>query len=243
MREYPHVLAPIRIGGVELRNRVYIPPHGLPMVTPGPGGRNEPSIEYAEYFRQRAAAGVGLIVHSITVMRAGAFIPINTAADERNIPSFQAVAKGVHDEGGRIFGELWYFWAQYPWEPGTPSQPMFGPSPVQPTDTFHVTRQMGRREIGHLTELFVRSARHLRAAGYDGILLHASHGALLEQFLSPYFNRRTDEYGGDVAGRMRLLSEILERVRGEIGDLPLGIRFTSNERLPGGLDAPSRRRS
>ena len=85
---------------------------------------------------------------------------------------------------------------------------------------------------------FGQSAANLRAAGYDGVMLHVAHGALLEQFLSPYFNRRRDSYGGSLENRMRFLVECLDVVREEAGpDLAVGIRFNCNELLPGGYDS------
>ncbi len=237
MNQYEHVFTPIKIGDLELRNRVYIPPHGMHLTAPGPSAHMVPSVEYAAYFRERAANGVGLIMHSMTVMRGGTH-PIDSPADARAIPSFKAVVDGVHAEGCKMFAELWYVWMHYPWQPASPGQPMMGPSSVQPSDSFHVTRAINKREIRHLIDLFARAAENLKEAGYDGITLHVAHAALPAQFLSPYFNHRDDEYGGTVSGRMRFVVETLERIREAAGGLPVGMRFTANERLPGGLDIP-----
>ena len=81
------------------------------------------------------------------------------------------------------------------------------------TSTRSATREMSRREIREMIEATRRSTLNLREAGFDGVMLHASHAALLEQFLSPYFSRRTDEYGGSFDNRMRLLMESLQVTR------------------------------
>jgi thioredoxin reductase len=91
-------------------------------------------------------------------------------------------------------------------------------------------------EIAELVAMYGRCADHLRQAGYDGVEIHAAHGVLMEHFLSPYFNQRTDRYGGDREGRMRLLIESLQAVRdGGSSGMAVGIRLISDERLPGGL--------
>ena len=84
---------------------------------------------------------------------------------------------------------------------------------MQTADDFHVTHEMSTETIAKVVEAHKISARHLAEAGYDGIEMHCAHGMLCEAFLSPYFNRRTDEYGGSIEGRMRFLVECLQAAR------------------------------
>src|SRR5438045_3809989 len=94
---------------------------------------------------------------------------------------------------------------------------------------------MTYREIQAMKACIVRGAKHLRAAGFDGLMLHCSHGGLHEQFFSPYFNRRDDQYGGSLENRMRFAVETLEALR-EVAcdDMALGIRLNCDELVSGG---------
>ena len=93
-------------------------------------------------------------------------------------------------------------------------------------------------EIRQLPGEFARTSRIARQAGFGGVQIHAAHGFLLSQFLSPLFNKRRDEYGGVVANRMRLLLEVIQAVRGAVGpDFPIAVKLNSSDQLEGGLDA------
>jgi 2,4-dienoyl-CoA reductase-like NADH-dependent reductase (Old Yellow Enzyme family)/thioredoxin reductase len=228
---YPHVFNPIRLGPVEIENRFYFSPHGT-LLNAGGG----PSDDFAHYYAERAAGGCGLLIHGVTVLpnemsRRGAY-------EESSVASFAAVADRVHDEGAKLFAELHYHnngFAQ--WGPLTPIKPFLSPTPYQRHGEFRVGHEMTHREIEGFVEAHRRNARNLAAAGYDGLEVHATHGVLIETFLSPYWNRREDEYGGDLNGRMRLLCEVLEAVRDGAGDdVAVGTRLVCDERLPRGLD-------
>jgi hypothetical protein len=100
------------------------------------------------------------------------------------------------------------------------------------------TREITRREIGMMLAALRQSIEHLREAAFDGVMIHGAHGALAEQFLSPYFNRRADEYGGSLENRMRFLIESLQAAREAAGDrMAVGMRFNCDERLAGGYDS------
>jgi hypothetical protein len=101
-----------------------------------------------------------------------------------------------------------------------------------------VTREITRREIGMMLGALRQSIEHLREAGFDGVMVHGAHGALAQQFLSPYFNRRSDEYGGTLENRMRFLIESLQAAREAAGDrMAVGVRFNCDELLSGGYDS------
>jgi 2,4-dienoyl-CoA reductase-like NADH-dependent reductase (Old Yellow Enzyme family) len=226
---YPHVFSTIKVGPVELPNRIYLGPHGNPLSAGG-----VPSDDFAHYYAERAAGGVGLVLQSLPVLpvQVGRQCPL----DESTVPSFAAVADLMHDNGARIFGQLQYWWGSGgQWEPLSPMRPVLGASSYQRFDHYSVTHQMSEHEIGRLVSAYGQCARNLRSAGYDGVEVHCAHGIIAEQFLSPYWNHRTDGYGGGVEGRLRFLREVLEAVRENIGpDMALGIRFNCDEMLPGG---------
>jgi 2,4-dienoyl-CoA reductase-like NADH-dependent reductase (Old Yellow Enzyme family) len=232
---YPNVFRPIDIGPIQVPNRFYLPPHGVPLVTTGPHGSSVPSSFFVEYYRERARGGVGLLVHSITVPPFTKRLAC--AAYEGSVPAFAAVAEAVHAEGAKIFAQLHYAsLTGGTWGPLTPQLPILGASSYQRFENYDTFHQMTRDEIKAFIDGFGRSARNLRAAGYDGIEVHAAHGVLVEHFLSPYFNDRTDEYGGSAEGRGRLLVELLETVREHGGpDMAYGIRLNCDEMLPDGM--------
>jgi 2,4-dienoyl-CoA reductase-like NADH-dependent reductase (Old Yellow Enzyme family) len=232
---YPLTTAPIRLGPVQIRNRFYLSPHGV-----GYNVGYEPSDVFVEYYRTRAAGGCGLLVHAMSTMPKRGGGSLTTPYLERTIPSFRAVADAVHAEGSKIFAEIHYSRVGNLWsyEPGSSNAPLFGPSAVQTADDFHVTHEMSVETIGKVIEAHRISARHLAEAGYDGIELHCAHGMLCEAFLSPYFNRRTDEYGGSLQNRMRFLVECLRAAREGAGpDRAVGMRMNADELVPeaGGL--------
>jgi 2,4-dienoyl-CoA reductase-like NADH-dependent reductase (Old Yellow Enzyme family)/thioredoxin reductase len=229
---YPRTMTPIKLGPVEIRNRFYLSPHGV-----GYNVGYEPSDVFAEYYETRAAGGCGLLVHAMSTMPKRGGGSLTTPYLERTIPSFRAVANAVHRQGSKIFAEIHYSRVGNLWsyEPGSSNAPLFGPSPVQTADDFHVTHEMSTETIAKVVEAHKISARHLAEAGYDGIEMHCAHGMLCEAFLSPYFNRRTDEYGGSIEGRMRFLVECLQAAREGAGpDRAIGMRMNADELLPAG---------
>jgi 2,4-dienoyl-CoA reductase-like NADH-dependent reductase (Old Yellow Enzyme family)/thioredoxin reductase len=238
---FPNIFKPIKIGPVEMRNRIFMAPHGIPLETPVAeyGSHNQPAAEHAFYFAERAAGGVGLIFHS---MQIGPFAAQpNLAASPgltEAVPSYRRVAEMVHEAGAKIMAEIWYVpWQPHRWEALGPEAPQLAPSAVQNFHVSTVRRAMRKADMDRLKEAHRVATRNLMAAGYDGVELHVSHGSILEYFLTPYFNHRTDEYGGSLENRARLLCETLAVVREEAGSkIAVGIRLTTDELLPGAYD-------
>jgi len=238
---YRRVFSPLRLGPVEVPNRIYMSPHGLPLEAPVPGHETHhlPASDHAHYFAERAAGGVGLIFHSSQVGPFAAQVHLSASPGlPEAVPSYRRVAEMVHEHGARIMAEIWYVaWLPKRWDALGPDAPSLAPSPTQHFAMPATRYAMRARDIAHVLEQHRIAARHLRAAGYDGIELHVSHGSLLEYFLSPYHNHREDSYGGDLANRARLLREALEVTREEAGgEMAVGIRITADQLLPGGYD-------
>lgn len=233
--KYPRIFSPIKLGPIELSNRFYMSPHSVPMAV-----GTKPSDDFIHYYVARVKGGCGLVMLAATLHgRARIFQP--SPHPKENIGAFRALADAVHEAGGRIFAEPYYQWAVAgQWQPLSPPAPAFGPSPVQyrSHEKGFVTREITRREIGMMLGALRQSIEHLREAGYDGVMIHGAHGALAEHFLSPYFNRRTDEYGGTLENRMRFLIESLQVAREAAGDrMAVGMRFNCDELLSGGYDS------
>jgi 2,4-dienoyl-CoA reductase-like NADH-dependent reductase (Old Yellow Enzyme family)/pyruvate/2-oxoglutarate dehydrogenase complex dihydrolipoamide dehydrogenase (E3) component len=230
--QYPNMFSPIQVGPVEIRNRFYFAPHGVGLAV-----STKPARDFPYYSAERVKGGCGLVINSLTVTERGTAYQ-SSAYPEENIPSFRALSNAIHDAGGKIFGELWYWWGVTgQWRPLSPAAPSLGASVRQFRHgrAMFATHQAGRGEIRRLIDAYRQSAANLRQAGYDGVMLHSAHGAILEHFLSPYFNERTDEYGGSFENRIRLLMQCLEAAReGTAGEMAVGVRLNCDELLPGG---------
>jgi 2,4-dienoyl-CoA reductase-like NADH-dependent reductase (Old Yellow Enzyme family)/thioredoxin reductase len=224
---YPLTNSPIRLGPVEIKNRFYLSPHGV-----GYNVGYEPSDVFAKYYERRAEGGCGLLIHAMSTMPKRGGGSITTPYLERTIPSFRAVAESVHRHGSKIFAEIHYSRVGNLWtyEPGSSNAPLFGPSPAQTADDFHVTHEMSPATIQKVVDAHRIASANLAAAGYDGIEIHCAHGMLVESFLSSYFNRRTDEWGGSLENRMRFAVECLRAAREGAGpDRAIGMRLNADE--------------
>ncbi|MFV8819285.1 FAD-dependent oxidoreductase [Haliea sp. E17] len=231
--KYPHVFSPVKLGPVEITNRFYFAPHGTALAV-----GSKPSQDFAHYKAARVRnGGCGLVIASTVVHERGRIYQPSPFPEE-NIPDFQAMADEVHAAGGKIFAQLWYWWGcTGSWQPLSPPAPSLSASTVQHAwnDRTISTHQMTRQDIRSVIDAYRQSSANLRRAGFDGIELHAAHGAIIEHFISPYFNHRTDEYGGGLENRLRFLFEVLEATREGAGDkLAVGMRFNCDEMLPGG---------
>jgi 2,4-dienoyl-CoA reductase-like NADH-dependent reductase (Old Yellow Enzyme family)/thioredoxin reductase len=230
---YPNVFSPISLGPVALPNRYYFSPHGLPL-TVGYG----PSNDLVAYCTERVKeGGCGLVILSCTVHSRGRHAQPCPFPPEA-VPSFRALSDAIHAAGGKVFAQLWYNWnAAGHWQPFSPPAPTLAPSISQFAfgGATGATRPVTLEDIRFLDAAHRQSVAHLREAGFDGIEIHASHSGMVEQFLSPYFNQRTDQYGGSLENRMRLLVETLQTAREAAGpDMAVGMRFNCDELVEGG---------
>ncbi|MFY1682783.1 FAD-dependent oxidoreductase [Micromonospora sp. WMMD730] len=224
------LFTPVRLASVPLRNRVFVPGH-----TTNFGLHNEPTPRLAAYHAERAAGGVGLIVtEAIRVhpTSAGRSISLGSFTDA-GIPAYRAVTEAVHRHGTRIFAQLMHAGRQANGDATRTAA--WSSSPVAWATGAHVPHAMGRHDIAVVVAAFAAAAGRMRRADFDGLELHAGHGHLLQQFLSPHTNRRTDAYGGSLDHRLRLTREVLTAVLAAT-DLPVGLRVSADEFLPGGLD-------
>lgn len=205
-----------RIGNVDIKNRLVMTPMGTNLAeldgTAGPA--------MFAYFEARARGGCGLIMPEICRVNeatgAGMFRQL-AATSDRHIPSLAKLAGTVHKYGSKIFIQL-----HHPGREGVSAliggQPCVSASDRMCNVSKQETRPMGIDEIHELVGQFGDAALRCKKAGIDGVELHCAHGYLLQQFLSPYTNMRTDEYGGSFDNRMRLVLEIIEDIRRKCGD-------------------------
>lgn len=228
MAAYPHLFQPIRIGSVEVRNRICLTGHGT-----GMGRDSKPDDRQVAYYAERAKGGVGLIMLGSQQVHPTSPGITNLLCnyDDSIIPGLARIADAVHAHGARVFGYLSHMGLASSARP----LPLWSASAVHDQKYGEVAHAMTRAEMAELVGAYRDAARRNLAAGLDGIEVHCGHGLLLHQFLSPATNRRQDEYGGSLENRARFPAEVLAAVRAEIGrDVPLGIRISGDELTEGG---------
>ena len=224
MMELDVLWAPMRIGHVQARNRIYLPAHQVSL----------PPVEYGAYLAERARGGVGLIVtHGFHVHPASARAGVSPwePAWSEAVRKFVTPAK---IEGVPVFVQITHMGASgirrtddiAHW--GAVMAPSQLPSPVHRASP----KPMEEADIAEVIEGFAGTGANVKAGGGDGVELHGSHGYLLSNFLSPYWNRRTDRWGGDTERRSRLALEIGKAVRARCGrDFVIGIKLSLDEYL------------
>ena len=218
------LFSPTKIGSVELKNRFVMT--GLGSGLPGPDG--SVTDEYIAYITERAKGGVGLIITEVVRPCDGHGLTARyqlSAAHDSLIPGMKKLAEAVHEYGTKIFFQLHH--------PGreTFDEILNGISAVAPSAipcpvNNASTREIRVDEIKELICQFGKAAARIKAAGIDGVEFHGAHGYIIHQFLSPWTNRRTDEYGGSYENRFRFAKELIEEVRKTCGDFPIAFRFS-----------------
>lgn len=185
---------------------------------------------------QLAEGGVGLIISGHTcVSPGGEGGPRHLAIhDDRFIPALLEMTTAVHRAGGKLVMQIAHAGCQS--NKAWTGQQAMGPS-VFMGEKGHLCREMTHEDIRTVVDAFGQAALRARKAGCDGVQIHAAHGYLLSEFLSPYFNKREDGYGGSTENRARIVREVLQNIRGRVGaDFPVMIKLNSSDFLEGGQD-------
>jgi 2,4-dienoyl-CoA reductase-like NADH-dependent reductase (Old Yellow Enzyme family)/NADPH-dependent 2,4-dienoyl-CoA reductase/sulfur reductase-like enzyme len=254
---YRHLLAPGRIGTMELRNRIVHAPMSLGLGA-GDGTCGE---RYVAYYAERAKGGAGLInIGTVSVGYPEGSVDAKqiAASDDKFLPSLKGLADAIHAHGAKIVTQLNHNGAQAGGDRAagrplaTPSLPVvksgdlahsFLPeeltalaqgNPVLGEVRYQVLDAAG---IQRIVTMFADATRRCQRAGVDAVEIHGGHGYLLASFLSPATNHRTDDYGGSVENRARFLVEVLRAVRAAVGpDFPILCKIDSTEfALEGGI--------
>ncbi len=219
---YEHLFQPIDVGPITIPNRIVRSAHGTLL-------SGERLIAYHE---ARAAGGVGMSTLEATGVHCNAPSVTPLYSDDV-IPLYRELMARIRPYGMRMLQQIYH--------PGSATRPRKAATQVSSSAIPNpmvggIPLEMTRPMIAEMVEAFAAAARRCREGGLDGVDLHASSGYLIEQFLSPANNTRTDEYGGSLENRMRFLMEILEAIRAEVGeDYCVGIRLPNEEYIPGGL--------
>ncbi len=216
---------PFQLGALELPTRVVMAPMTRSF---SPGG--VPNSKVIEYYRRRAAAGVGLIVTEGTTVghkAANGYPNVPRFYGEDALAGWKKVVDAVHAEGGKIVPQLWHVGSvrRIGVEPDA-SVPGYGPS-EKIKDGQEVVHGMSHADIQDVIAAFAQAARDAQAIGMDGVEIHGAHGYLIDQFFWDVSNQRSDEYGGDLASRSRFAIELIQAVRAAVGpNFPIIFRFS-----------------
>lgn len=244
---YKHLFEPIEIGNMVVPNRICHVPTDI--------GASHSNGEVSErdvyHHSQIAKGGAGLIVVGATTpeMETGKSTVNCTAADgDQLIPGLNRLAQGIQQYGAKACIQL-----EHPGRQGAmPRYPVYSASDMvmsMPWSQSHeilyeneeakgkAVRQMSTEDIINLVGKFSDAAWRCQAAGFDSVGLHAAHGYLISQFMSPYLNRRTDRYGGSLENRMRFILEIISSIQRKCGrEFPIIVRYSADEWVVGGRE-------
>jgi len=232
MPQFRRVLEPGTIKNIQIKNRISMAPMERSYANMD-GSINQ---RYIDYLVERAKNGVGMMnVESTYVDPAGRGRIFQVGLhDDKLIPSHRRMLDAIHRFGTKVVAEI-----QHSGRQTTRTVSGFhvvGVSSVPcPQVTGENPRELTRQEIKQLVGKFADAARRAKTAGYDMISIHGAHGYLVNAFLSPYSNKRTDEYGGSAENRLRFAVEVYEAVRAVVGDdFPVGYRMSADEFMDGG---------
>lgn len=232
--KYTRLFSKGKIGNVELKNRIVMPAIGTALAS----STGEASQEIIAYYEERAKGGCGLIITEITRIDEEHGIGCAnqlTLTKPQHIPQMERLVRTVHKYGTKLFVQLHH--------PGRQahSNLMGGRQPVAPSAimckrTNEMPRALSTEEVEALVKKFVTGAKLAQMAGADGVELHGAHGYLIDQFLSPYTNHRTDKYGGDFVNRVRFITEMILGIKYICGpNFPISVRLSADEFVEGGL--------
>ena len=227
MSEFPHLLSPLRLGAIEVRNRILVSAH-----VPGFAEHNKPGEKYIAYHSTYARNGVGLQITGGTPIHASGLLGVSGDGlwnlDEDIVPGYRALSEAVHREGGCILAQLAH-------SAGTvlinqPGLASWSASAIRSETTGNISHAMSVAEIHEVLDAYGAGAGRVAAGNLDGVEILGAFGFLPQAFLSPLTNHRRDEYGGSLQNRMRFLFEVVTVVRAALGAKRiLGLRIPGDE--------------
>ena len=233
---FRHLFTPLQVGGLTLKNRIFSTGHAEAMAEDGKPG---PRLRAYHEAKARGGAALTIIGGSTSVHPSSPASAWNMIANHNDavIPGYRSLAEAVHRHGCRVMSQLTHM--------GRRSQSdveswhvLLAPSQIPEKVHREVPHEIEPEQIAMLVCAFGDATRRCREGGLDGVELSFAHNHLVDQFWSPLFNRRTDEYGGSLENRMRFGFEVLHEIRRQVGrDWVVGARISGDEMTAGGLTA------
>jgi 2,4-dienoyl-CoA reductase-like NADH-dependent reductase (Old Yellow Enzyme family)/thioredoxin reductase len=230
--QFKTLFSPFRIGNLDLKNRIVMPP----MATHFAGEDGSINDRHIAYYVKRIKGGVGYITSEHTgIMKQGRAFPNMALIDsDQHIAHFKRLAEAIHREGGKFVIQINHAGRQT--SSSITGSPIVAPSAIPCPVRKEMPKELSQEAIQIVIEAFREAARRVKEAGADGVEIHMAHGYLINQFLSPFSNKREDEYGGDPDRRMRMAIEVLRTVRNQVGSAFLVLcRLSADEYVEGGL--------
>ena len=235
MSKYPNLFSSLKVGNMELKNRIVMSPMGDGLAN----REGNVTEEMIAYYAARAKSGVGMLMVGSTCATEddGNKPDQHKIFREQNLRGLRRLSEGVHRYDAKIVVQLIHAGRQG--NPAVLGHPCVAPSPL-PVITGEVPgvpRELTIPEIQEIERGFAKAAELAQRGGFDAVEIHAGHGYLIHGFLSPVQNQRTDEYGGSLENRTRFLRNILKGVREKVGPaFPISVRLSAVDLLPGGLE-------
>ncbi len=229
---YDSLFEPIKIGKMELKNRLVVPAMSTLTATPD-GACTEQFIAYHE---RKAQGGWGLVITEYygVAPHVGFFPSMLGNWNDELVENHKQLTERVHKAGGKIAAQISHSGRET--FIGVSDENLVAPSPYSDVSGTQRPRELTVDEIHKIVGQYGDTAYNLKRAGFDAVEIYAAHGYLISEFLSKYANKRTDEYGGTLENRMRFLLEIIKDVREKVGpDFPILVRISTIEYVPGGL--------
>ncbi len=226
------IFDPIKINQTTIKNRLVV----SSMVVNYCDTEGRSTEKFKAYHEHKAKGGFGLIItEDFAVMKSGrSFMTIGGLWEDEQIASHKELTDRVHAYGAKMFVQLFHAGRQT--TSAISGEQIVAPTAMRDPTMPEIPRELAIDEIHELVGRFGDAAVRARKAGFDGVEIHAGHGYLVNQFLSPFSNRRCDEYGGTIQNRCRILVEIIQDIRRKCGnDYPIQVRMSVNEYVPGGL--------
>ncbi len=222
---------PLYVGTLQLHNRLVLPP----MASGKPDEAGHVTDGMLRYYAEKSQGGcLALVIaeHAYVSLQGRAHKNQLSIASDETIPGLARLASVVHQNGGKIFAQISH--AGGAAKPDETGLPVLAPSSCA-EGRVQAEREAAPEELRLVARQFADAAVRAQEAGFDGVEIHSAHGYLLNQFYSPLTNRRTDGYGGEVQGRIRLHREVIRAVREAVGpDYPLSLRLGVYDDCPGG---------
>lgn len=229
--KFKNLLTPLKVRGVELKNRIVMTPVQVNFSTDG--NSNE---RYKEFFGLRARSGASLVMVEPVLVDRTQDMRVLSLYEDRFVPRLAELVETIHANGALTGIQLNHLGRQGDLILKEGDPPLVAPSAIPWSPRSTVPKALEHDEIKELVEKYADVAARVKAAGFDMVEIHGAHGYLVSEFLSPLSNKRTDEYGGDEKGRTKFAIEIIQRIREKLGDeFPISIRINGADNIPGGL--------
>lgn len=227
-----NLFSPVKIGTLELKNRTVV--SGM---SPHFCKNGMPTEQFIRYHEAKARGGWGLVfTEDIGIFEdASTHESVCGLWSDDMIPGHAEFVRRVHAAGGKIGAQIYHAGREK--RAASHGTPLYAPSPIKAPVFVDIPLELTVEEIHNIVEAYGDCALRAKKAGYDIVEVHGAHGYLVNSFLSPFANKRIDEYGGCLENRMRFALEVIANIRQKVGrDYPLSIRISTQEYVDGGIN-------